>query len=201
MPDTDRHHFVPGGGGPTIVGGEGCWLHTADGRRILDAAGGAIVANIGHGRREVADAVHAAMATAATSSRCGRHRIGSRCVDRAASDDWLPDGFDRVFFTSGGSESADSAMRLARAYQVAAGRPARWKVVGRHPSYHGMTLGTLAAASHLARQAGYEPLLLDFPKVPWDDPEAVVKVIEQEDPATIAGVHRSSRSPARPAPA
>ena len=48
-------------------------------------------------------------------------------------------------------------LRLARAYQVGMGRPGRWKVIGRHPSYHGMTLGTMAAASHSIRQAGYEP--------------------------------------------
>ena len=70
---------------------------------------------------------------------------------------------------------------------MAKGRNSRWKVIGRHPSYHGMTTGTIAVASHSARQKGYEPLLLPFPKVPWDDPEQVVKVIEQEDPATIAG--------------
>jgi adenosylmethionine-8-amino-7-oxononanoate aminotransferase len=70
---------------------------------------------------------------------------------------------------------------------LAKGRPDRWKVVGRHPSYHGITVGAIAAASHSTRRAGYEPLLLDFPKVPWDDAEAVLKVIEQEDPATIAG--------------
>ena len=92
-----------------------------------------------------------------------------------------------MFFTSGGSESTDSALRLARAYQLAKGRPERWKVVGRHPSYHGMTLATMAVASHSTRQAGYEPLLLPFPKVPWDDPAAMVEVIEREDPATIAG--------------
>ena len=92
-----------------------------------------------------------------------------------------------MFFTSGGSESTDSAIRLARAYQVAKGRPDRWKVVGRHPSYHGMTIGTMAVGSHSARQKGFEPLLLPFPKVPWNDPEAMVRIIEEEDPATIAG--------------
>ena len=119
---------------------------------------------------------HAAVAHAA------RLELRDGLVER-----WLPEGFDHVFFTSGGSESTDSTIRLARAYQVAKGRPDRWKVIGRHPSYHGMTLGTMAVASHSARQTGYEPLLLPFPKVPWDDPEQVVKVIEQEDPATIAG--------------
>jgi adenosylmethionine-8-amino-7-oxononanoate aminotransferase len=169
-----------------IVGGSGCHLHTADGRRILDGAGGAIVGNIGWGRAEVGAAAGAAM------SDCGyviplwptQHRLDlhDRLVDR-----WLPDGFTNVFFTSGGSESTDSALRLARAYQVGKGRADRWKVIGRHPSYHGLTVGTLAVASHSTRQVGYEPLLLPFPHVPWDDAEAVARVFQQEDPATIAG--------------
>ncbi len=184
--DSDRYAFLPGApASPTIVGGDGVHLVTADGRRILDAAAGAIVGNIGWGRTEVAEAAAAAMSMGyvvplwPTPSRLALH---DELVDH-----WLPEGMSHVFFTSGGSESTDSALRLARAYQVAKGRPDRWKVVGRHPSYHGMTLGTMAAASHLGRQAGYEPLLLPFPKVPWDDPEQVLKVIEQEDPATIAG--------------
>jgi adenosylmethionine-8-amino-7-oxononanoate aminotransferase len=182
-----RYHFAPNAGGqPTIVGGEGCWLHCADGRRILDAAGGAIVGNIGWGRREVADATHAAMVNGAYAVPIWptEHRLAlrDRLVDR-----WLPDGFTKVFFTSGGSESTDSSLRLARSYQLCKGRPERWKVVGRHPSYHGMTLGTIAVASHNTRQAGFEPLLLPFPKVPWNDPEAVVEVIEREGPETIAG--------------
>jgi adenosylmethionine-8-amino-7-oxononanoate aminotransferase len=187
MTDPSRYAFVPGGPRyPTIVGGSGSWLHTPDGGRILDGAGGAIVANIGWGRAEVADAVRAVMTDGAyvvplwpTPSRLA---LCDELVEH-----WLPDGFTNVFFTSGGSESTDSALRLARAYQVAKGRPDRWKVIGRHPSYHGMTLGTLAAGSHSGRQAGYEPVLLPFPKVPWDDPEIVLKVIESEDPRTIAG--------------
>jgi adenosylmethionine-8-amino-7-oxononanoate aminotransferase len=184
---ANRYAFVPTTAPlPTIVGGSGCFLHTADGRRILDAAAGAIVGNVGWGRAEVADAAREAMAA------CGyvvplwptpwRLELRDRLVER-----WLPEGFTNVFFTSGGSESTDSALRLARAYQLGKGRVDRWKVIGRHPSYHGMTLGTMSAASHLGRQAGYEPLLLPFPKVPWDDIDQVVKVFEQEDPATIAG--------------
>lgn len=184
--DTSRFHFVPGGSGPVIVGGEGSYLFTDDGRRILDAAGGAIVANIGHGRSEVADAVDASMRRHAYVVPLWPTPGRLALVDRLR-DHWLPEGFDHVFFTSGGSESADSALRLARAYHLAKGRPDRWKVIGRHPSYHGITLGSIAVASHSSRRAGYEPLLLDFPKVPWNDPEAVLKVIEQEDPATIAG--------------
>src|SRR6188768_2389366 len=172
----DRYAFIPGAStGPTIVGGSGVYLHTADGARILDAAGGAIVGNIGWGRDEVGEAVQRAMTGAAFVMPIWPtpHRLAlrDRLVER-----WLPDGFTQVFFTSGGSESTDSALRLARAYQVGKGRPDRWKVIGRHTSYHGMTVGTMAVASHSGRQAGYEPLLLPFPKVPWNDPEAVVKV-------------------------
>jgi adenosylmethionine-8-amino-7-oxononanoate aminotransferase len=187
MTDTARYSFVPGVPDyPTIVGGSGCWLHTAGGGRILDGAAGAIVGNIGWGRAEVADAARDAMAVGGyvvplwpTPARLA---LRDRLVEQ-----WLPSGFNHVFFTSGGSESTDSALRLARSYQLAKGRPDRWKVIGRHPSYHGMTLGTLAVASHTGRQKGYEPLLLDFPKVSWNDPADVLQVIEHEDPSTIAG--------------
>ena len=184
--DIDRYAFLPGAPAyPTIVDADGCWMITSDGRRILDGAAGAIVGNIGWGRREVAEAAAAVMPMGyvvplwPTPSRLA---LVEELVEH-----WLPDGFTHAFFTSGGSESTDSAIRLARAYQVAKGRPDRWKVVGRHPSYHGMTVGTMAVASHSGRQKGYEPLLLPFPKVPWDDPEQVRTVIEQEDPGTIAG--------------
>jgi adenosylmethionine-8-amino-7-oxononanoate aminotransferase len=181
-----RYHFVPGASGPTIVGGDGCWLVTDDGRRILDAAGGAMVANIGHGRAVVAEAVRDALDGGAYVvpiwSTPHRERLHARLVET-----WLPAGMGNVFFTSGGSESADSALRLARAHHVAAGRADRWKVVGRHPSYHGITLGAMAVGSHSARRAGYEPLLVDFPKVPWDDAQALEATIEREGPDTIAG--------------
>jgi adenosylmethionine-8-amino-7-oxononanoate aminotransferase len=185
-PDVNRIHFVPGTVGPEIVGGDGCWLLTADGRRILDGAGGAIVANIGHGRAEIADAVRDAMAGGAYVVPIWptphRERLHDILVDR-----WLPDGMGHVFFTSGGSESADSAIRLAHAYHLACGRPERWKVIGRHPSYHGLTFGALAAGSHYNRRKGFEPLLADFPHVPWDDAAALSETIEREGADTIAG--------------
>ena len=141
------------------LAGEGSYLVTSEGRRILDGAAGAIVGNIGWGRTEVTEAAARVMSNGyvvplwATPSRLA-------LMDELTTH-WLPEGFGHVFFTSGGSESTDSALRLARAYQVAKGRTDRWKVIGRHPSYHGMTLGTMAAASHLGRQKGYEPMLID----------------------------------------
>jgi adenosylmethionine-8-amino-7-oxononanoate aminotransferase len=138
--DTDRYAFLPGAPSyPTIVAGDGVYLIAADGRRILDAAAGAIVGNIGWGRTEVAAAAAAVMPMGyvvplwPTPSRLA---LREELVEH-----WLPKGMGHVFFTSGGSESTDSAIRLARAYQVAKGRTDRWKVIGRHPSYHGMTTG------------------------------------------------------------
>jgi adenosylmethionine-8-amino-7-oxononanoate aminotransferase len=177
--DINRIHFVPGTTGPTIVGGDGVWLLGADGRRILDGGGGAIVSNIGHGRAEVATAVHDAMAGGGYVVPIWPTPHRERLHD-ALVDEWLPAGMGHVFFTSGGSESADSAIRLARAHHVAQGRPERWKVVGRHPSYHGLTIGALAAGSHQGRRAGFEPLLPDFPHVPWDDAAALEDLLAAE---------------------
>jgi adenosylmethionine-8-amino-7-oxononanoate aminotransferase len=144
---------------------DGMYLITPDGRKILDAAGGAIVANIGHGRREVAEAYARALSDAtyvvppfATESRV---RLVQRLRER-----WLPEGLTRVLFTSGGSESMDAAIRLARQHHLSAGRPRRWKVIGRDLSYHGITLATLAIGGHTKRRAGFEPWFPELPKAP-----------------------------------
>jgi len=144
---------------------EGAYLITPDGHRILDAAGGAVVVNIGHGRREVAEAF--ARAAAETTYLVppfvteGRVRLVERLRRR-----WLPAGLTRALFTSGGSESMDAAIRLARQHHVSAGRPRRWKVIGRGLAYHGTTLATLAIGGHSKRREGFEPWLADLPKAP-----------------------------------
>jgi adenosylmethionine-8-amino-7-oxononanoate aminotransferase len=155
----------PGATPLRIARAQGAWLYTEEGQAILDAAGGAIVANIGHGRAEVAEAyarelerVSYLVPPFATESRV---RLVERLVSR-----WLPAGLTRIAFTSGGSESVDSAIRIVRAHHVAAGRPSRWKVIGRDLSYHGTTLATLAVGGHTKRRAGFEPWLAELPKAP-----------------------------------
>lgn len=151
---------------PILVGRtEGVHLITPEGRRILDAAGGAVVVNVGHGRREVGEAYARGAAEAtyvvppfATESRV---RLVQRLRER-----WLPADLTRVMFTSGGSESMDAAIRLARQHHVSAGRRGRWKVIGRDLSYHGTTLATLAIGGHTKRRVGFEPWLTDVPKAP-----------------------------------
>jgi adenosylmethionine-8-amino-7-oxononanoate aminotransferase len=155
----------PGSTPLRIARTEGAWLYTEEGQAILDASGGAIVSNIGHGRREVAEAYAHELERAsyllppfATESRV---RLVERLVQR-----WLPAGLTRMAFTSGGSEAVDAALRVARAHHVSAGRPSRWKVIGRDLSYHGTTLATLAVGGHTKRRAGFEPWLADLPKAP-----------------------------------
>ena len=164
-PDRTRaFSFLPTASPPLeIAGAEGVYLITPDGRRILDAAGGAVVSNIGHGRAEVAEAYAAAAAqlTYAVPPFASEHRV--RLVERLRQH-WLPEGLDRVGFTSGGSESVDTALRVARQHHLAAGRPAKHKVIGRELSYHGVTLATLGVGGNQKRRKGFEPMFRDWPR-------------------------------------
>ncbi|MEX2238602.1 MAG: aspartate aminotransferase family protein [Dehalococcoidia bacterium] len=144
---------------------EGAYLITSEGKRVLDAAGGAIVANIGHGRREVAEVAAQALQDVtyvvppfATPER-------TRLVERLVNN-WLPEGLSHVQFVSGGSESVDAAMRLARQHHVAAGRTERWKIIGGELSYHGVAMGGLAVGNHIPRRSTFEPMLTKYPKTP-----------------------------------
>lgn len=157
--------FIPRGQPLVIARSEGAYLFRPDGSRILDAAGGAIVVNIGHGRQEVAEAYANAaqeltyvVPTFATESRV-------RLIERLR-EHWLPKELSRVVFTSGGSESVDAALRLARQYHVSAGRPGRSKVITRDLSYHGVTLTTLGVGGHARRQKGFEPFLAETGHAP-----------------------------------
>ena len=170
---------------PVVVATEGIELVCADGRRIIDAAGGAVVTNIGHGRAEIADAVATALRSIdyvvpiwATPNRLA---LADRLTER-----WLPDGFGHVFFAGGGSEATDTAVRLARTHHLSRGDERRYKVIGRVPSYHGATVTTLAIGGHMARRAGLDPLLPEWPKVPWNDADALAAAIEAAGPDTVA---------------
>jgi adenosylmethionine-8-amino-7-oxononanoate aminotransferase len=161
-----RYPFLPSlGAGLPVARTEGAFLVLADGRRILDAAGGAIVASLGHGNAEVAAV--AARALGETSyvvpPFVTEHRV--RLVERLRAS-WLPAGIERCAFASGGSEAIDLALRIARQHFVSKGEPARWKVIGRELSYHGTTLSALDVGGHVKRRKGMEPWLHELPKAP-----------------------------------
>jgi adenosylmethionine-8-amino-7-oxononanoate aminotransferase len=158
---AERYSLLPGRGpGFQVASADGCFLVTPDGRRILDAAGGAIVVNIGHGRSEVAEVASAALknATYLVPPFASPERV--RLVERLRTS-WLPAGIERCAFATGGSESMDLACRIARQHFVAKGEPSRWKVIGRELSYHGTSLSTLDIGGHLKRRAVFGPWLHD----------------------------------------
>lgn len=159
-----RTAFVPHSAPLAIESAEGAYLTTSDGRRILDAAGGAIVANIGYGRKEVAEVAAAALEKLTYIIPPWASDERSRLVERLVAN-WLPKGMTRALFTSGGSESVESAVRLARQYQVAIGEESRWKVIGADMSYHGVSLGALSVGHHTGRRKGFDPLLVEHPKM------------------------------------
>lgn len=147
-----------------IASGEGVWLIAEDGRRYLDAAAGAAVASLGHSRRDIAEllARQAARLAFAHPSKFAT-REAEALAERLAAR--APAGLERVLFTSGGSEATETAIKLARQVQLARGHDAKRKVVTRHTSYHGATLGALAVSGHPHRREPFEPMMAAQPMV------------------------------------
>jgi len=160
--------FVPGSF-PIITRAEGAYLYDDTGRPILDAAGGAVVTNVGHGRARVAEAM--ARAAKQVSYVVPPFPTPERLalVDRLA-DDWLPENLTRAHFTSGGTEANEAAMKLALQFQQAVGESQRTKLVGRSISYHGTTLATAAISGHPLRRRGLESALPQYLEVPTPYP-------------------------------
>ena len=193
------YSFVPGPDPLLIAGGEGTHVFTADGRRILDAGGGAVVVNIGHGRPEPAEAAAAVLHQGAYTVPVWATETRLALIERL-KESWLPAGLTRCLLVSGGTESVETALRVARQHHSTRGDTDRWKVIGRSISYHGASLGTLAVANHDRRRAGLEPLLLDLPKADALDVERVRKLVEAEDPSSIAAISPSPSAAPRGPP-
>lgn len=164
-PSSSLWPFVPARATIDLTHAEGRTLYTKSGGTILDASGGAIVSNIGHGRREVADACAAAMTSMsyAVPPFVTPERV--RLVERLRTS-WLPPHLTRVWLASGGSEAGDAALKLALQHFRARGNTTRTKIIGREISYHGTTALTLAVGGHVARKAGFESVMPAMPHVP-----------------------------------
>ncbi len=159
--------FLPGRN-IEIVRADGIWLHTSSGQQIMDAAGGAIVANIGHGRKRVADAVY--RATLDYTYVVPPWLTPSRKALVQALDGWLPAELTRIHITSGGSEANEAALKMAVQYQAAIGQRSRTQVIARDLSYHGTTLATTSASGHAGRRRGLEGALTSYPVSPTPYP-------------------------------
>jgi beta-alanine--pyruvate transaminase len=137
---------------------EGMHYYTPDGRQVLDGAAGLWCVNAGHGRAEIADAVGSALRHLdyAPPFQMG-HPLAFEAAEALKAI--LPDGLDRIFLVNSGSEAADTALKIARAYHVARGEPNRVWLVGRERGYHGVNFGGLSVGGIPNNRAAFGPLL------------------------------------------
>ena len=130
--------------------GDGVWVYDEHGRRYLDTLSGMWLSNIGHGRTEVADAVRAQVAELGYAPDGTVHPTTLRLAARVAA--LSPDPAARVFFTSGGSEAVETAMKMAKKFHRNRGEAGRYKFISRRGSYHGATHGSLSLGGGGAKQ-------------------------------------------------
>ncbi len=181
---------------PNVERGEGVWLTTTDGRRILDAcSGGAMVTCLGYG---VPELVRAFVDQAERISYFYNHHFTSEPQERLADRilEVVAPEMARVRFVSGGSEANETALQLARLYHAERGETSRWRVISPAQAYHGSTMGTLALSGRPGLHAPYEPYLASHLHIPpatsRSDPtgetalQALDAALEQAGPETIA---------------
>ena len=186
---------------PVIVRGEGCYVYDDAGRRYLDGLAALFCVNVGHGREELAEAAAAQARQLAFFHAWGMaHPPVIELAERIVALAGGP--FRRAFFTSGGSESVESAIKLARSYHLARGDERRVKVIARDLAYHGTSLGALAATGIPGLRGDYEPLIPDFGRHvpntdtyrlnaaadPLDSARAIERLILAEGPETVSAV-------------
>ncbi|ABL82727.1 MULTISPECIES: aspartate aminotransferase family protein [unclassified Nocardioides] len=200
-----RHSSYAEADVPIIVRGEGAYIYDAKGKRYLDGLGGLFVSQLGHGRTELAEAA------AAQARELAFHPLWSYAhpnaillAERIAG--YAPGELNRVFFTSGGGESVESAWKLAKNYFKLTGKPLKHKVISRAIAYHGTTQGALSITGLPPLKQQFEPLVPSTFRVPntniyraplhGEDPEAfgrwaadqIAVAIENEGPDTVAAV-------------
>jgi adenosylmethionine-8-amino-7-oxononanoate aminotransferase len=180
---------------------EGMYIFLSGGARLLDASGGPMVNNVGHGRPEVVEAMHRAVSATDYVLPAFSCEPRLELVERLQR--LLPDPLGRIMLTSGGTEALEAAVKLARKIQLVRGQVKRFKVIGRRWSYHGTSLGMLACGDSPAWRESYGPYLPDWPKIglprcvhsaegPPDHPcdlrcaEELRTVLEKADPATVS---------------
>jgi adenosylmethionine-8-amino-7-oxononanoate aminotransferase len=150
---------------PKVHKAEGLWIEDDSGNRYLDASGGAAVTNVGHGRREIAEALHQQVLqydyihpTAFVSPVV--EDLAAALARRA------PVAIERFYFLSGGGEAVEASIKMARQIHLANGRPERIRLISRWKSYHGLSLGALSAMGRTAFREPFTPLLGDVVHIP-----------------------------------
>ena len=189
---------------PLITHGEGVYLYDEKGKRYIDGSGGALVVNIGHGQKEILQSMADQMGKVGYVHGT---QFTTQSIEEysEALGEILPNGLEKIYFLSGGSEAVEAAIKLARQYYLESGQTERWRVVARWQSYHGNTLGALSLTGRVGARRPYLPLLIDFPHFPppycyrcpfglsypeceLECAKALEKVIQIEGPETISAV-------------
>ena len=178
------------------VSASGIYIYDEEGKRYLDASGGAVVVNIGHGVGDMAEAVASQMRQLAYVNGT---QFTSEPVEQLAAElaEVLPGTLKYSYFLSSGSEAIEAAVKLARQYWFEKGQKSKWKIVCRIPSYHGNTLTALSLSGREHYRTVYGPLLTNFPRVPAPDSyrhpgckactgEALEEEILKQGPETIS---------------
>ena len=193
----DEAHQVP-----IITRGEGCWVYDAQGKKYFDGLSALFCVNVGHGRAEIGEAM------AAQAKELGFYTNWSyahpRSIELAAKIATLaPGDLNRVFFTSGGSEAVESALKIVRQYHKLTGNPLKTKVIARDTAYHGTSLGALSATGITSLREPFEPLTpggchvpntntYHLSEDPYRDPLWAANAIEEriifEGPGTVGAV-------------
>lgn len=169
-----------------VTGGEGAYIRDSTGARYLDATAGLWFTNVGHGRSEIGEAVAAQIGKLAHYSNFGdlTSDITVALAERLASI--APVAGSKIFFTSGGSDSIDTAAKLARRYWQEIGKPNKTLLVGREKAYHGMHVGGTSLAGIPVNGEGYGKLWNDTATVAWDDAKALLELIDRVGADAIA---------------
>jgi adenosylmethionine-8-amino-7-oxononanoate aminotransferase len=149
---------------PAVVKGEGVYLWDENGKRYLDGAAGVFVAILGQGVDEIADAIDAEMRQVTFAYTTTFTSETERALTRKLVE-WAPEAFDKAWICTSGSGANETAIKLARHYHLVRGNTGKFRVIARHHSYHGSSIGALSLTGAVPRRQPYEPLLLDFPHI------------------------------------
>lgn len=194
--------------GPRIVvSGDGCWITDDRGRRIIDGFAGLWCVNVGHGRREIIEAVRRQMETLEyfTTFHGQSHPVAVELAERLCAMFPPAWGLNHVMFASGGSEANETNVKLVRLYRALRGEGRRTTIVARHHGYHGLTIATMTATGIMPMRWNFGPeapgfthiaapycyrceLDLTYPDCRLACAEELAACVEREGPDTVAAV-------------
>jgi acetylornithine/N-succinyldiaminopimelate aminotransferase len=161
--------------------GEGAWLVATDGERYLDFAAGVAVNVLGHGHPHLVSRLTEQAAKVWHVSNLYRIPEGERLAERLCAESFA----ETVFFNNSGAEALEGAIKIARKYQSASGRPERYRIITFEGAFHGRTLATLAAGGQKKHLDGFGPVVEGFDQVPLNDLAAVKKAVGPETAAIL----------------